>query len=44
MHENQKIFGPNVFIWCSKQFHYDFFHKLPLAPSLCLFMWIKVDK
>ena len=19
MHENQKIFGPNVFIWCSKQ-------------------------
>jgi hypothetical protein len=21
-----------------------FFHKMPLAPSMCLFMWIKVDK
>jgi hypothetical protein len=24
--------------------HYDFFHKVPLAPSMCLFKWIKVDK
>ena len=43
MHENQKKFGPNIFIW-SKQVHYDFFHKVPLAPSMCLFMWIKVEK
>ena len=45
MHENQKFFGPNDFIWSAKKVPFsDFIQNMSLAPSMCLFMWIKVDK
>jgi hypothetical protein len=37
MHENQKMFGPNLFI--TQKIHIGV-----LTPSKCLFKWIKVDK
>jgi hypothetical protein len=36
----QQLRGQNFAI----MIFYDFFHKVPLAPSMCLFKWIKVDK
>ena len=45
MHENQKFFGPNAFIWSAKKVPFcDFIQNMSLAPSMCLCMWIKVDK
>ena len=45
MHENQNFFGPNAFIWGAKKVPFsDFIQNMSLAPSMCLFMWIKVDK
>jgi hypothetical protein len=44
-HENQKFWGPNAFISSAKKVPFsDFIQNMSLAPSLCLFMWIKVDK
>ena len=45
VHENQKFFGPNTFIWSAKKVPFsDFIQNMSPAPSMCLFMWIKVDK
>ena len=45
MHENQKFFGPNAFTWSAKKVQFsDFIQNMSLALSMCLFMWIKVDK
>ena len=45
MHENQNFFGPNAFIWSARKVPFsDFIQNMSLAPSMCLFMWIKVDK
>ena len=45
VHENQKFFGPNAFIWSAKKVPFsDFIQNMSPAPSMCLFMWIKVDK
>ena len=39
------IFGPNAFFWSAKKVPFsDFIQNMSLAPSMCLFMWIKVDK
>ena len=45
MHENQKFFGPNAFIWTAKKVPFrDFIQNMSQAPSKCLSKWIKVDK
>ena len=45
MHENQKFFGPNAFIWSAKKVPFsDFIQNMSLALSMCLFTWIKVEK
>ena len=45
MHENLNFFRPNAFIWRAKKVPFsDFNQNMSLAPSMCLFMWIKVDK
>ena len=45
MHENQKIFGPNAFIWSAKKVPFrDFIQNMSQALSKCLSKWIKVDK
>ena len=45
MHENQKFFGPNYFIWSAMKVpFYDFIQNVALAPSMCSFKWIKMDK
>ena len=39
------FFGPNAFIWSAKKVPFsDFIQNMSLAPSMCLFTWIKVDK
>ena len=45
MHENQKFFGPNHLIWSAMKVQFcDFIQNVPQAPSMCIPMWIKVNK
>ena len=45
LHESQNFFGPNAFNWSAKKVPFsDLIQNMSPVPSMCLFMWIKVDK